>query len=379
MAFSLSATRWGFLIPAFAKQVPCLTVLALGLAACSPQTPTAPPSANAPAGSSSPAASSGGATLSISGAGATAPNPIYQRWFQEYNKLKPTVQISYDSVGSGAGVKRFLDQTVDFGATDAVLKSDERSKLPADRGSAIQVPTTGLFVVFAYNLDGVDNLKLSREAFCGIADGSIKTWNDPKIAKDNAGVTLPGDAITFVHRSDGSGTTDIFTKHLVKACPNWKVGSGKTVEWPTGTGAKGNEGVAANIQQTKGSIGYTEFSFAKQTQLKTATLQNKAGVFIAPTPGAAAKALEGETVPADFALQVPDPAGKEAYPIVSLTWMLLYGQPKDAAKAKEMAEFLRWSVKDGKQYATELGYIPLPDELATKVSATLDKIKVAAK
>ena len=379
MAFSLSATRWGFLIPAFAKQVPCLTVLALGLAACSPQTPTAPPSANAPAGSSSPAASSGGATLSISGAGATAPNPIYQRWFQEYNKLKPTVQISYDSVGSGAGVKRFLDQTVDFGATDAVLKSDERSKLPADRGSAIQVPTTGLFVVFAYNLDGVDNLKLSREAFCGIADGSIKTWNDPKIAKDNAGVTLPGDAITFVHRSDGSGTTDIFTKHLVKACPNWKVGSGKTVEWPTGTGAKGNEGVAANIQQTKGSIGYTEFSFAKQTQLKTATLQNKAGVFIAPTPGAAAKALEGETVPADFALQVPDPAGKEAYPIVSLTWMLLYEQPKDAAKAKEMAEFLRWSVKDGKQYATELGYIPLPDELATKVSATLDKIKVAAK
>ena len=379
MAFSLSATRWGFLVPAFAKQVPCLTVLALGLAACSPQTPTAPPSANAPAGSSSPAASSGGATLSISGAGATAPNPIYQRWFQEYNKLKPTVQISYDSVGSGAGVKRFLDQTVDFGATDAVLKSDERSKLPADRGSAIQVPTTGLFVVLAYNLDGVDNLKLSREAFCGIADGSIKTWNDPKIAKDNAGVTLPGDAITFVHRSDGSGTTDIFTKHLVKACPNWKVGSGKTVEWPTGTGAKGNEGVAANIQQTKGSIGYTEFSFAKQTQLKTATLQNKAGVFIAPTPEAAAKALEGETVPADFALQVPDPAGKEAYPIVSLTWMLLYEQPKDAAKAKEMAEFLRWSVKDGKQYATELGYIPLPDELATKVSATLDKIKVAAK
>ncbi len=379
MAFSLSATRWGFLIPAFAKQVPCLTVLALGLAACSPQTPTAPPSANAPAGSSSPAASSGGATLSISGAGATAPNPIYQRWFQEYNKLKPTVQISYDSVGSGAGVKRFLDQTVDFGATDAVLKSDERSKLPADRGSAIQVPTTGLFVVFAYNLDGVDNLKLSREAFCGIADGSIKTWNDPKIAKDNAGVTLPGDAITFVHRSDGSGTTDIFTKHLVKACPNWKVGSGKTVEWPVGTGAKGNEGVAANIQQTKGSIGYTEFSFAKQTQLKTATLQNKAGVFIAPTPEAAAKALEGETVPADFALQVPDPAGKDAYPIVSLTWMLLYEQPKDAAKAKEMAEFLRWSVKDGKQYATELGYIPLPDELATKVSATLDKIKVAAK
>ena len=378
MAFSLSATRWRFLTSAFAKQVSCLTALALGLAACTPQTPTAPPAANAPAGSTSPAAG-GGATVSISGAGATAPNPLYQRWFQEYNKQKPTVQISYDSVGSGAGVKRFLDQTVDFGASDAVLKADERSKLPADRGAAIQVPTTGLFVVLAYNLDGVDNLKLSREAFCGVSDGTIKTWNDPKIVKDNAGVTLPSTPITFVHRSDGSGTTDIFTKHLVKACPNWKAGSGKTVDWTGGTGAKGNEGVSANIQQTKGAIGYTEYSYAKQTQLKTATLQNKAGTFVAPTPDAAAKAIAGIPVPADYALQVPDPTQADAYPIVSLTWMLLYEQPKDAAKAKEISDFLRWALKDGKQYATELGYIPLPDDLATKVSATLDTIKVAAK
>ena len=378
MAFSLSATRLRFLTSTFAKQASCLTVLALGLAACTPQTPTAPPAANAPAGSASPAAG-GGATISINGAGATAPNPLYQRWFQEYNKQKPNVQISYDSVGSGAGVERFLKQVVDFGASDAVLKPDERSKLSADRGSAIQVPTTGLFVVFAYNLDGVDNLKLSREAFCGIADGTVKTWNDPKIVKDNAGVTLPNSPITFVHRSDSSGTTDIFTKHLVKACPNWKAKSGKTVEWPVGTGAKGNEGVSANIQQTKGAIGYTEFSYAKQTQLKTATLQNKAGQFIPATPDAAAKALSGIQVPADYALQVPDPEQADAYPIVSLTWMLLYEQPKDAAKAKEISDFLRWALKDGKQYATELGYIPLPDELATKISATLDTIKVAAK
>jgi len=372
MAFSLSATCWRFSVPAIA--------LTLGLAACTPQTPPAAPGASTSSGgSSSPVAAGGGATISISGAGATAPNPLYQRWFQEYNKQKPTVQISYDSVGSGAGVKRFLDQTVDFGASDAVLKPDERSKLPADRGTAIQVPTTGVFVVFAYNLDGVDNLKLSREAFCGIADGSVKTWNDPKIAKDNAGVTLPNEPITFVHRSDGSGTTDIFTKHLVKACPNWKAGAGKTIEWSTGTGAKGNEGVSANIQQTKGAIGYTEFSYAKQTQLKTATLQNKTGTFVAPTPEAAAKALVGVEVPADYAVKVPDPTQADAYPIVSLTWVLLYEQPKDPAKAKEIADFLRWALKDGKQYATELGYLPLPDELATKVAATLDTIKVAAK
>lgn len=371
MTFSLKVSRLGLSLPAIA--------LALGVASCSPQTTNAPPSANSPAAEGSPAATTGGATVSISGAGATAPNPLYQRWFQEYNKQKPTVQISYDSVGSGAGVKRFTDQTVDFGATDAVLKEDERKALPADRGKAIQVPSTGLFVVMAYNLDGVENVKLSREALCGIVDGSIKTWNDPKISKDNAGVTLPSDPITFVHRSDGSGTTSIFTKHIVKACPNWKAGDGKTVEWPTGTGAKGNEGVSAQIQQTKGAVGYTEYSYAKQTNLKMASLQNKAGTFVTPAPEAAAKALEGATVPADYALQVPDPEGKDAYPIVSLTWILLYENPKDPAKTKEFADFMRWALKDGKQYTTELGYIPLPDDLATKVAATLDTIKVASK
>ena len=374
MFWSLKATRWAF--PASA------IVLLSGLVSCAPQTTNAPPAGgdSATAPSSSPAASSaGGASASISGAGASAPNPLYQRWFQEYNKQNPNVQISYDSVGSGAGVKRFLDQTVDFGATDSALKDDERQKLPADRGRAVQIPSTGLFVVFAYNLDGVDNIKLSREAFCGVIDGSIKTWNDPKIAKDNSGATLPSSPITFVHRSDGSGTTSIFTKHVAKACPNWKAGSGKTVEWPVGTGAKGNEGVTAQIQQTAGSIGYTEYSFAKENNLKMATIQNKGGEFITPSPEAAAKALEGATVPADFALDVPDPTPKDAYPIVSLTWLLLYENPKDPAKAKAMKDFLAWAYKDGKQYVTELGYIPLPDALVTKVTAALDTIKVAAK
>lgn len=372
MDFSLNATRLRRSIPAIA--------LVLGLASCNSQTATTPTATDSPATTGGSPAATGGAGVSISGAGATAPRPLYERWFQEYNKVKPGVQISYDGAGSGAGVKRYLDQVVDFGATDSALKEDERTKLPADLGKAIQVPTTGLFVVFAYNLDGVDNVKLSREAFCGIADGTVKTWNDPKIAKDNAGVNLPSDPITFVHRSDGSGTTDIFTSHLAKACPNWKAGSGKTVEWPTGTGAKGNDGVTAQISQTKGAIGYTEYSYSKQVpNLKVATLQNKAGEFVPPTPDAAAKALAGVTVPADFALKVPDPEAKDAYPIVSLTWMLLYEKPKDPAKAKEMTEFLNWALKDGKQYATELGYIPLPDELVTKIASTLGTIQVAAK
>jgi len=208
-----------------------------------PQQTNAPPAANSSGGASPAATSGGGGTISINGAGATAPEPLYQRWFAEYRNQNPNVQISYQGVGSGAGIKQFNAGTVDFGATDSPLKDDERKAYPSNRGTLIQVPSTGVFIVFAYNLDGVDELKLSREAFCGVVDGSIKSWNDPKIAKDNQGAKLPSQPITFVHRSDGSGTTAIFTSHLAKACPNWKAGSGKTVAWPTGTGAKGNPGV----------------------------------------------------------------------------------------------------------------------------------------
>jgi phosphate transport system substrate-binding protein len=318
--------------------------------------------------------------MAINGAGASAPNPLYQKWFADYNKVDPAVQISYQSVGSGAGVKQFMEQTVDFGATDDPLKDDARAKYPTARGSApIQVPTTGLFVVFAYNLEGVDGLKLSRETYCAIADGSIKTWNDPKIAKDNAGVTLPDTPVTWVYRSDGSGTTAIFTNHIAKACPNWKAGSGKAIEWPGGTGAKGNEGVTAQIQQTPGGIGYTEFSFAKENNLKMASLQNKAGDMVEPTPEAAAKALAGVEPDKNFAVKVPDPEQAGAYPIVSLTYLLLYEQYPDQAKADALKKVVNWALKDGKAAATELGYIPLPDDIVTKVATQLDTIKVASK
>lgn len=322
----------------------------------------------------------GGGAITLNGAGASAPNPLYQRWFADYNKVDPNVQISYQSVGSGAGVKQFIEQTVDFGASDDPLKDADRGKYPSARGAGpVQIPTTGIFVVFAYNLDGVENLKLSRESYCGIVDGSIKTWNDPKLTKENPDAKLPDTPITFAYRSDGSGTTAVFTKHLVKSCPNWKGGSGKSVEWPTGTGAKGNEGVTAQIQQASGTIGYTEFSYAKENALKVATLQNKAGEFITPSPEAAEKALVGVEPDKNLVVSVPDPEQKDAYPIVSLTYLLLYEQYPDSAKADALKKMVNWALKDGKAAVAELGYIPLPDEIATKVVTQLDTIKVASK
>jgi phosphate transport system substrate-binding protein len=305
MTLSRSNARWA--MPA------SLVALTLSLTACggATQAPSAPSAPGATAtGGSSPAASAGAsAGAALKGAGASAPAPLYQKWFAEY-AAKTGTKIGYESVGSGAGIKQYLAETVDFGATDSALKEEERAKFPAKRGKSIQVPMTGLFVVLAYNLDGVDGLKLSREAYCGILEGTITKWNDPKIAADNAGAKLPDTAITPVHRSDGSGTTAVLTKHLEKACPDWKIGSGKSVEWPTGTGAKGNEGVTAQIQQTAGAIGYTEYAYASQTGLKMASLKNKAGEFIQPSPAAAAaagKALAGATMPEDFAFSLPKP------------------------------------------------------------------------
>jgi phosphate transport system substrate-binding protein len=343
--------------------------LAAGLASCAP---SAPPTGGVSTGSS-PAAGSGG-TISTSGAGASAPNSLYQRWFSEYRAVKPNVQVSYQSIGSGAGINQFLAQTVDFGATDDPIKGEDAAKFPKERGTMIQVPTTGLFVVFAYNLEGVTDLKLSRAAYCGIADGSIKTWNDPKIVKDNAGAKLPSTPITFVFRSDGSGTTAIFTRHLAKACPGWKPGSGKSIEWPAGQGAKGNEGVTAQIKQAPGAIGYVEYTYARENQLNMAALQNKAGDFVTPTPEAAAKALDGEKPNEQFVISVPDPAGKGAYPIVSLTYVLLYGN-YPAPKGSTLKDLFTWALGEGKTATTELGFIPLPDSLVADVKAKLATIE----
>ncbi|WP_310413110.1 phosphate ABC transporter substrate-binding protein PstS [Chamaesiphon sp. OTE_8_metabat_110] len=359
-----------------------LVALTLGVttAACTPQSPdvATPPTGGtaSPAAGSGAAPASGGGSSSLSGAGASFPAPLYQRWFADYNKANPSTQISYQSVGSGAGIEQFLAGTVDFGATDAPLKPEERAKFKAKyNADPIQVPMTGGSVVFAYNLEGVKDLKLSRAAYCGIAAGKIKKWNDPAIAKSNPGAKLPDQAIQFVHRSDGSGTTYQFTTHLKAACgATWTAGANKSISWPTGTGAKGNEGVAAQIQQTPSSIGYVEYSYGKQTNLTMAAIENKSGQIVAPSPESGAEAFVGEKVPADLALTVADSANPKAYPISGLTWLLLYPQ-KDAAKQTALKSVIDWSLTTGKATATELGYVPLEASLVAKVKEELNKVK----
>ncbi|NJO42399.1 MAG: phosphate ABC transporter substrate-binding protein PstS [Cyanobacteria bacterium CRU_2_1] len=354
-----------------------LTAASLGLAvSCAPTSTdvSTSPTSGAP---TSPQAGGGGSTVTLSGAGASFPAPLYQRWFADYNKENSNVQISYQSVGSGAGVEQFLAGTVDFGASDAPLKDEEREKFKAANNGAdpIQVPMTSGSIVFAYNLDGVDELKLSRNAYCGIVTGEISNWNDPAIASSNQGVTLPDEPIQWVYRSDGSGTTFGFTTHLAAACPNWTAGADKSVEWATGTGAKGNEGITAQLQQTPGALGYVEFSYARENGLKMAAIENKAGNIIEPSPESGALAFKGETVPPDFALIVADPSDAQAYPITTLTWMLFYPGYSDAAKADAIKNVVTWALTDGKAGAEELGYIPIDEELATKVQDAVAQIK----
>ncbi|HEY9631336.1 MAG TPA: phosphate ABC transporter substrate-binding protein PstS [Coleofasciculaceae cyanobacterium] len=353
-----------------------LTAVSMGLAvSCAPSSPDVATSPSADATAASPAAGGGG-SATLSGAGASFPAPVYQRWFADYNKENPGVQISYQSVGSGAGVEQFMAGTVDFGATDAPLKAEDRAKFKAKYGAEpIQVPMTGGSVVFAYNLDGVTDLKLSRTDYCGITTGKITQWNDPAIVKANPGVSLPDQPIEFVHRSDGSGTTYQFTNHLKAACPEWTAGANKSVEWPVGTGAKGNEGVTAQVQQTPGAIGYVEYSYAKENGLSMAAIENKSGKIIAPSPEGGAAAFEGETIPADFALEVPDSANPDAYPISGLTWLLLYPEYKDTAKGDALKAVIDWSLTTGKAAASELGYVPLEASLVTKVNEELGKVK----
>lgn len=315
--------------------------------------------------------------IALKGAGATFPAPLYQRWITEYtsNKDKENITIVYDSVGSGKGVKGFLEQTVDFGASDAPLTAEEKGLYPKERGTPLQIPMTGGLLVFAYNLsnfEGLDDVKLSRESYCGIVTGSIKTWNDPKIVADNPNVRLPSIPLVFVHRSDGSGTTFIFTNHIKNACPEWKGGASKSVEWPTGIGAEGNEGVSTQIQQTQGAIGYIEYSYSKDKKLQTAVIQNKAGQFIKPSPETAAQAFIGANVPEDFALVIPDPQNATAYPIVGLTWLLIYGSYTDATKKDVIKDFAKWSLTEADQSASDLGYLPLPDELQEKVISRIN-------
>lgn len=313
--------------------------------------------------------------VSLSGAGATLPAPLYQLWISEFTKNNKNISIKYDSVGSGKGVEGFLKQTVDFGASDAPLTAEERKKFPPQRLKPFQIPMTGGIVVFAYNLsnyEGMEKIRLSRETYCGIVNGDITNWNDPKIAANNPDLSIPDLPIVFVHRSDGSGTTFIFTNHLKSACSNWKGGASKKVKWPTGLGAPGNEGVTAQIQQTPGAIGYIEYSNALENNLAVATLQNKSGNFIEPSPDSASVAFTNLIFPEDLSLVISDTKNANAYPIVGLTWLLLYGKYDDPAKIEGLKKFIRWSLESGDQFAKDLGYLPIPEELQQKVFALID-------
>jgi phosphate transport system substrate-binding protein len=369
--------------------------IALSLAACggggttagsspSPGDTAASPGAS-PGASPVAATGTGGPTklalasdVALTAAGASFPAPLYQRWFQDFNQINPKVQINYQSVGSGAGVEQFTKGTVDFGASDTGMKDEEIAKVPADKG-VILLPMTAGSIVVGYNLPEVPELKLPRDVYSEIFLGKITKWNDPKIAAANPGVNLPDQNITVVHRSDGSGTTAVFTQHLSAISPDWKstIGDGKTVEWPkTGTfvGAKGNEGVTAQILQTAGSIGYIEYGYAKNNNVKFASLQNKAGTFVTPTDESASQALATVPLPENLRVSIEDPEGAQSYPIVTYTWMLVPKTVTDPNKAKAIEAMVEYGLNEGQKVSSELGYVPLPQNVREKVAAAADGI-----
>jgi len=317
--------------------------------------------------------------ITINGTGATFPGPIYTKWFQEYNKLHSNIRINYQPQGSGAGIQAITKQTVFFGATDGPMTPDQLAAAP---GKIMHFPTVLGGVVPVYNIPGVNaELKFTGQLLADIFLGKITKWNDPAIEKLNTGVKLPDTAITVAHRSDGSGTTYIFMDFLAKVSPEWKqkVGVNTAVNWPTGVGGRGNEGVAALVTQTPGAIGYVELIFALQTKTAYGAVQNMAGEFVKASVESvtAAAAAGAKQMPADFRVSITNAPGKGVYPISSFTWLLLYENPKDKAQAKAMVDFMKWALADGQKFAPQLGYAPLPADVVTLELAALAKIKTS--
>ncbi|HEY9827512.1 MAG TPA: phosphate ABC transporter substrate-binding protein PstS [Stenomitos sp.] len=350
------------------------TALTVGLVSCQGQTENSsnPSGAASTSPSASPVVSE---AVTLSGAGASFPAPLYQRWFADFNQTNPSVTVSYQSVGSGAGVKQFTAGTVDFGASDVAMKDDEIKSVSK---GVVMLPMTAGSIVVAYNLPDLKTpLKLSRQAYSDIFLGKIKKWNDPAIAKANADAKLPDLPINVVYRSDGSGTTAVFTKFLSAVSSEFKtkVGDGKTVNWPSGTGAKGNEGITAQVQQNKGSIGYVEYGYAKQNGLQVASLENKAGTFVEPSDASAQATLAGVKLPDNLRAFITDPEGKDAYPIVTYTWLLAYKSYADPNKVKALKAIVDYGLTEGQKVSSELGYVPLPADVVTKVKAAAATIK----
>ena len=311
----------------------------------------------------------------INGAGATFPYPIYSKWFDEYAKVDPSVRFNYQSIGSGGGQKQIMAQTVDFGASDGPMSDDNLSKAP---GKILHIPTVAGAVVVTYNLEGNPALKLDADTIAGIFLGTIKKWNDPKIAATNTGTKLPDQDIVVVHRSDGSGTTFIFTDYLSKVSSEWKskAGTNTSVSWPAGIGGKGNEGVSGQVKQTPGAIGYVELIYAIQNKMPYADIKNSAGEFVKPTLDSVTAALATANVPDDFRFSMTNPMGKDAYPIAGATWLLVYQQQKDPTKGKKLVEFLKWALTKGETMAKDLDYAALPDSVRQRVLKRVDEIKM---
>lgn len=315
------------------------------------------------------------AQTTLNGAGATFPNPMYSKWFSEYHKVHPEVQINYQPIGSGGGIRQILAGTVDFGASDGPM-SDEQ--LAQTKTKILHVPTVLGAVVPAYNIPGVSGeVKFTPQALAGIFLGKITSWNDKEITSANPGMNFPNEPILVIHRSDGSGTTFIFTDYLSKVSPEWQNGpsKGTSVKWPVGLGGKGNEGVAGMIRQMQGAIGYIELIYAVQNNIPYGTVKNSSGNFVkASLDSVTAAAASVKTMPADFRVSITNAPGKDAYPISSFTWLLIPVQSKDPAKGKILSDLLSWIVDDGQKMTAALTYAPLPESVATKVKAEIKQV-----
>jgi len=313
----------------------------------------------------------GYAQMLINGAGATFPYPLYSKWFDEYTKVDPSVRFNYQSIGSGGGQKQILAQTVDFGASDATMTDENLAKAP---GKLLHLPTVAGAVVVTYNIPELPGLKLDGTTIADIFLGKITKWNDPRIAALNPGAKLPAMDLVVVHRSDPSGTSYIFTDYLSSVSKEWEknVGRNVSVKWPVGLGNKGNEGVAGQIKQLPGTIGYVELAYAHQNKLPVTELKNATGVFVKPSVESVTEALATANVPDDFRFSMVNAPGEKAYPIAGATWLLVYQQQKDAAKGKKLVEFLNWALTKGEAMAAPLDYAPLPEKVRDRV---LERVK----
>ncbi len=312
--------------------------------------------------------------VKLVGAGASFPAPLYSKWFKDYHGLHPNVLVDYQSVGSGSGIKNFINKTVDFGASDAGMKLEDRSQVEA----GVQLlPMTAGAIVLSYNLAGVPELKLPREAYAGIFLGKVTKWNDPRIAKANPGVNLPDIPVNVVVRADSSGTTFVFSQHLAAISPEFAKSPGVNMmpNWSVGTRSKGNEGITASLRTTPGSIGYVEYGYAKGQGLPMAALENKAGKFVKASTASAQASLATVQMPDDLMAWLPDPAGDDSYPIVTFTWVLCYKHYENANKLQAVKAVIEYGLTEGQKCSEQLGYVPLPAPVVAKVQSALNNIQ----